>query len=90
MWNGKFIVSEKALIKRIKSTWYHFKICEVCDGLIEQEEPVCPVCKGYRFDEDREHIINRSLALYKKYRDFFIDKDLEQSECSDLDSHSEI
>jgi RNA polymerase subunit RPABC4/transcription elongation factor Spt4 len=44
------------MIKLIKKFWYGYKVCEGCDTLVNEEIPVCPVCRVYRFDNSKERV----------------------------------
>lgn len=38
-------------------------ICESCQSLVYRDAALCPFCKGYRFDADREAVLTMARAL---------------------------
>jgi recombinational DNA repair protein RecR len=46
----------KYMVKLIKKFWYGYKVCEGCDALVNEEVPVCPICRVYRFDNSKERV----------------------------------
>lgn len=54
-------------LRYIKNTYFLFKVCEGCDGIVYYTTPVCSTCKSYRFDESRTRILE-SIKLIKNYK----------------------
>jgi rRNA maturation endonuclease Nob1 len=68
---------KQAITDAIIDDWYWFKVCEGCENVIDTGDAVCPVCKSYRFDENKKRIIERAKVVSDKYCDF-ISKDSQQ------------
>lgn len=43
-----------------------YKICECCESIILYSDVYCPLCDGYRFNDDLEDIKKLALILAKK------------------------
>jgi hypothetical protein len=43
-----------------------YKVCLCCESVILYSSTFCPLCDGYRFDEDIEQVIKFIKALTKK------------------------
>ncbi|MGC6427025.1 MAG: hypothetical protein ACON5H_08530 [Akkermansiaceae bacterium] len=52
---------EKA--KQIANNPVGYKVCEGCDSIVVSDVVICPNCHGYRFDGDRERVIDQALEL---------------------------
>lgn len=71
--------------EEIKSTWFWYKVCEGCEGVVMYHETFCPKCRGYHFDENRRRVIDQIVLKYEEK--FKRDSGSKLMECSDLDSH---
>ena len=40
-----------------------YKICEGCDSIVSRRVATCPNCYGYRFDTNRQAIIDQARLL---------------------------
>ena len=40
-----------------------YKICEGCDSIVARRVPTCPNCYGYRFNTNRQAIIDHARLL---------------------------
>ncbi len=40
-----------------------YKICEGCDSIVSRRAPTCPNCYGYRFNTNRQAIIDQARLL---------------------------
>jgi len=81
-----YINDEKALNRRLEESWRYFKICDLCNSLIEYDTWVCLNCKGYRFITDRELVIEASKKVYERFVNYLKDNDSLQFGYSDLDA----
>jgi RNA polymerase subunit RPABC4/transcription elongation factor Spt4 len=52
--------------KKICEYAMYYKVCEGCESVILFDSTFCPVCEGYRFDEDINRVIRTASALAKK------------------------
>lgn len=68
---------KETIADKIAKEWYWFKICEGCENIIDTIEPVCPICKSYRYNEERKDVIKRIYEVYDRFQSF-IDNGLEQ------------
>lgn len=50
------IKKRKKLADKILKNIYYYKLCECCESVILIDSIFCPVCDGYRFDTNIEHI----------------------------------
>lgn len=55
----------------------NFKICEGCDSIVAARVTDCPNCHGYRFNEDREEVINHARLLASRPQTSVTASDLE-------------
>ena len=52
--------------KKICAHATYYKVCEGCESVILHDSIFCPLCEGYRFDTDIDHVIQATKALVKK------------------------
>lgn len=45
----------------------NFKVCCVCSRIVARDSVHCPYCHAYRYDEDREAVINQALSLAQAF-----------------------
>jgi rRNA maturation endonuclease Nob1 len=50
------IKKRKKLAEKILKNIYYYKLCEGCESVILIDSIFCPVCDGYRFNKNLEHI----------------------------------
>ena len=60
----------QAITDTIIKDWYWYKVCEGCESVVDITDHVCPVCKAYRFDENRKRIVEQAKIVSDKYCDF--------------------
>jgi hypothetical protein len=53
-----------------------YKICEGCDSIVATRVTVCPNCYGYRFNEDKEAVVEQAKLLASRARTSVIADDL--------------
>jgi rRNA maturation endonuclease Nob1 len=52
--------------QHILNNYEYYKVCEGCESVILYSSTFCPLCDGYRFDENIEQVIKFIKALTKK------------------------
>jgi len=67
--------------QEIKNTWFWYKVCEGCEGVVLFSDVFCPKCRGYHFNENRLRVIDQVISKYREK--FKRSKDSEQSGYSD-------
>lgn len=40
-----------------------FKVCEGCDSIVRITTDICPSCHGYRFDADKQRVVETANLL---------------------------
>ncbi len=40
-----------------------FKVCEGCGSIVTAGTPICPNCNAYRFDTNKEYVIEQAVIL---------------------------
>lgn len=53
-----------------------YKICEGCGSILKQSTVICPVCKAYRFNEQKEEVIEQAKILGSREATTITDEDL--------------
>lgn len=48
---------------KIASEPERYKICEGCDSIVAAKAATCPNCYGYRFNDERQAVIDQALLL---------------------------
>lgn len=56
-------LSYEELVEAILRNPENYKMCEGCKSVLEREELMCPHCKAYRFDEDREKVREQAIFV---------------------------
>jgi RNA polymerase subunit RPABC4/transcription elongation factor Spt4 len=41
----------------------NYKVCEVCEAIVDKASPTCPECLAYRFDTDPSRVADRALDM---------------------------
>ena len=53
-----------------------YKVCEGCDSIVAERVATCPNCYGYRFDDDRQAVIDQALLLGSREQTSVVADDL--------------
>ena len=61
---------------RIISEPEKFKVCEGCDSIVAERVATCPNCYGYRFEDDRQAVIDQALLLGSREQTSVVADDL--------------
>ncbi len=62
--------------RRIARNPTQYKVCCGCDSIVAAKVNLCPNCHGYRFDNDREHVIKQAKALSQREQQTVLSEDL--------------
>jgi hypothetical protein len=54
----------------------NYKICCGCDSILKARVAVCPNCGTYRFDDDRQDVVNQARRLGTRPRTTVVSSDL--------------
>lgn len=54
-----------------------YKVCLCCESVVSFRDAFCPLCEGYRFDEDVEQVIRYIKALMKRNKTTILPPDLQ-------------
>ena len=52
-----------------------YKVCEGCESVVLFDSIFCPLCSGYRFNEDLSVLVQTIKALLKKKKTSIIKQD---------------
>lgn len=55
--------SRQEMAKTIIGNPSHYKVCEGCGSIVTEVTPICPNCSAYRFDNDKDYIIEQAVLL---------------------------
>lgn len=51
---------------------HQYKVCCGCEGIIRERAAVCPQCNAYRFETDKELIIQQAKHLATRVPDYWV------------------
>lgn len=51
------------MAKTIIANPSQYKVCEGCGSIVTESTPICPNCSAYRFDSDKEYVIEQAVLL---------------------------
>lgn len=71
------LAERAARAEKIIASAENFKICEGCDSIVTARVTSCPNCHGYRFNEDREEVVNHARLLASRPQTSVTSSDLE-------------
>ena len=43
-----------------------YKICIVCEAIVDRECDCCPACSAYKFNSNSEDVVNRAIDIAAK------------------------
>jgi len=52
--------------QHILTNWEYYKVCEGCESVILHDHIFCPLCSGYRFNEEYKVLENVVTELVKR------------------------
>jgi len=70
------IKKRQAAAKKMLRNADLYKVCEGCESVVLFNSVFCPLCSGYRFNEDLSILVQAIKALLKKKNTSIIDSDL--------------
>jgi len=65
----------KAAAKKILARAEFYKVCEGCESVIIFDSAFCPVCNGYRFDDDLRRVKHTIEELAKREQSSILPSD---------------
>ncbi len=54
-----------------------YKVCMGCDSIVASRVTLCPNCHGYRFEDDRNHVVSQARELGSREQHSVIASDLD-------------
>lgn len=66
MSDSESLKKKKESAERIKRNAEYYKVCEGCESVVLYTSDFCPLCSGYRFNEEIDAVIKFVDALLKK------------------------
>lgn len=63
LWRMSDLESRRAQAEVIIASPGDYKVCEGCESILRRTAVICPLCKGYRFDDSPDRVASQAREL---------------------------